>query len=302
MLEPGKLSSADLDNWSNLARQGKDGIHPVLIPKAFEGVQRYLWDADVLADLYPKLRVPVTIDLPQNGVPYASANAAHASIMHLSELATLLRNGTACYMNQVPLRYFPALAREIDFERLGIRNVKAVNIWIGLGTKSGLHFDPMDNMFAQIHGRKRVLLFAPCCSNSLYPFPDVPSKSQVDIENPDLVRFARFATCPYFSHVLEPGDLLYLPKGWWHYFSTDELSISVNCWHGDTLSTSERTSLYLAAGPKLITRWLYDFLWHGVFGRPYEQRLFSPVPLGVRSYRSLRSSLTGFRKRIIPAS
>lgn len=30
--------------------------------------------------------------------------------------------------------------------------------------------------------------------------------------------------------VLEPGDVLFVPRGWWHFVESLELSISVNVW------------------------------------------------------------------------
>ena len=41
------------------------------------------------------------------------------------------------------------------------------------------------------------------------------------------VEFGRAAFCDRCSQVLQPGDLLYLPKGWWHFVKSLSTSISV---------------------------------------------------------------------------
>jgi len=299
LLDPGQLCSADLEDWARSAKTRDGSPQPVIIPQAFAGVQRHLWDPEILADLYPKLRVPVTINLPGHGVPYVKNGASHVKVMLLSEFVELVRSGIPCYMNQVPLKYFPALNREMDFERLGIPRIRAINLWMGVGTRSGLHFDATDNMFAQIYGEKKVFLFAPQAARYLYPFPDVPTKSQVDPQNPDLERFPKFAACSAIAHTLQPGDLLYLPRGWWHFFAASGLSISVNCWHGRALGKLDRTHLLLAGGPKVVAQWVRDFLWYGVLQRPYEVRLFSPPPLGVQSYQRLRNLWVSLRKHTL---
>ena len=72
------------------------------------------------------------------------------------------------------------------------------------------HFDPDDGLLAVIQGRKDVRLF-PCDPDPLYPNP-LGSKgrtvqSQVDIDNPDLDRFPRFADVTGYTVTVLPGDM-----------------------------------------------------------------------------------------------
>ena len=151
-------------------------------------------------------------------------------------------------------------------------------------------------MFAQLYGSKRVLLIAPRFSRFLYAFPDAPTKSQIDPENPDLQRFPRFADCEQLRWTLKPGDLLYIPRGWWHFLATDEVSISANCWHGRSLKRFERARQFLAAGPKVFSCWARDFFWHGLLRHPCNHRLFSSAPLGLQSYQNMRHFVGRLRK------
>ncbi|NOK00897.1 MULTISPECIES: cupin-like domain-containing protein [Myxococcus] len=106
--------------------------------------------------------------------------------------------------------------------------------WLGpAGTVSAVHFDRQENFNAQISGRKKWTLYSPQDSRHLYyPALDMPTVifSPVDIEAPDARRFPRFAEAQPYETILEPGELLFIPAGWWHHVRTLELSISLNFW------------------------------------------------------------------------
>lgn len=107
-------------------------------------------------------------------------------------------------------------------------------LWISPSdTRAPLHQDLPENLYAQLVGKKRVTLFSPRESRHLYRQPlwsRLPNFSRVDAEAPDLERFPRFARAHPLTAELEPGDLLYLPRFWWHQMRSLELSISVSTW------------------------------------------------------------------------
>ena len=101
-----------------------------------------------------------------------------------------------------------------------------VAIWIGpAGTLTPLHHDWVNAAIAQVRGRKRFYLIppwhAPRVGNRDSRFADV------DCEAPDLARFPRFADARVYTVTLEPGELLFLPVGWWHQVRALEPSIGV---------------------------------------------------------------------------
>ena len=50
------------------------------------------------------------------------------------------------------------------------------------------------------------------------------------VEAPDLVAFPRFAEAKFEETVLRPGDVLFMPRGMWHYVRGLTTSFSVNFW------------------------------------------------------------------------
>lgn len=116
-------------------------------------------------------------------------------------------------------------------------------------TRSPLHRDPPDNLFAQIFGRKRFVLFAPDESRHLYPhrfWSGLPDFSRVDAERPDYVRFPRLRRARPVTCEVGEGEVLYLPRFWWHQVTSLERSASVNLWwaHGVRAGLARLGQLY----------------------------------------------------------
>ena len=117
----------------------------------------------------------------------------------------------------------PAYWREDDIAECGL--------WMGPGHQfTGLHFDEHDNMLVQVMGTKRVLLFPhgeaprlmPSISNTAIPFSPLESRRFDDPRR----RRARG-----YEVVIEPGDMLYIPAGYWHeVYGGPGRNLSVNFW------------------------------------------------------------------------
>ena len=106
------------------------------------------------------------------------------------------------------------------------------------------HYDSYDNLLCQVAGYKLVRMHAPSDTPRLYAVTaeskggNVISEvstaqgnvSAVDVEGPDLAAHPLFAEAKAFDAVLGPGDVLFIPKGWWHYVRAITPSLSLNCW------------------------------------------------------------------------
>uniref|UniRef100_A0A8C4UVG8 JmjC domain-containing protein 5 n=1 Tax=Falco tinnunculus TaxID=100819 RepID=A0A8C4UVG8_FALTI len=108
-----------------------------------------------------------------------------------------------------------------------------INAWFGPeGTISPLHQDPQQNFLAQVFGRKYIRLYSPQDSENLYPHESqiLHNTSQVDVEDPDLVKFPSFRKAAFQSCVLMPGQVLFIPVKYWHYVRSLDTSFSVSFW------------------------------------------------------------------------
>lgn len=105
--------------------------------------------------------------------------------------------------------------------------------WIGpAGTVTPLHCDYDDNLFAQLWGSKRVWLAPPHHDEFLYPREAnaVLFGSPFDPDRPDYERFPLARQAALVECVMRPGEMLYLPAGWYHQVSSLSFSLSCNRW------------------------------------------------------------------------
>lgn len=131
---------------------------------------------------------------------------------------------------------FSRLARDITEPRY-LKDITkqcyVTNLWFGGDKcKTPLHFDDKDNFFIQVFGEKRVLLFSPTQTEFLYQAhgEEYDYLSRVNVFDPDESQFPLFTEAEHSEVIVEPGDLLYIPEGWWHAVETLTTSISVNFW------------------------------------------------------------------------
>ncbi|WP_380876286.1 hypothetical protein ACFB49_08060 [Sphingomonas sp. DBB INV C78] len=99
--------------------------------------------------------------------------------------------------------------------------------WIGsAGTFTPLHHDLTNNLLFQIVGRKRILLVPPQETPRLYNDYHVYSQIR-DLAEPDIVaRFPKLSGLQVHQVVMEPGDTLFIPLGWWHQVTALDFSIT----------------------------------------------------------------------------
>jgi hypothetical protein len=114
-----------------------------------------------------------------------------------------------------------------------------LRMWVSAAdTAVPLHRDVAQNIFCQLVGRKRFLLYPAAATPWLYSHPfrsALTNYSRFDPERPDYARFPLSREVEPVDVVLGPGDALYLPTRWWHQVRSLDASLSMSFWWAEGL-------------------------------------------------------------------
>jgi hypothetical protein len=149
-------------------------------------------------------------------------------------LTEQLRRGATLVVDAVDELYQPLDDLAAGLERVFREHVQ-INAYAGWRTQRGfdLHWDDHDVFILQVTGRKRWSVYA---ATRPYPVARDIEPNQKPAEE------------PLWDAILEDGDLLYIPRGWWHVaVPLDEPTLHL------TVGIHNRTGLDLL-------RWLTDRL------------------------------------------
>lgn len=146
------------------------------------------------------------IDLILNGKIVSRTEVVNpAELFQPGKLLKFLQKGATLKFNNLQKRV-PEIAEFVSQLRyeIGYSNL-TVNAYSSFPGKQGFvsHYDPYEIFVMQIDGAKQWKVFPETLK---YPLESQPS-----------MYFEPPAAKPYLNTVLEPGDVLYLPKGHWHY-------------------------------------------------------------------------------------
>uniref|UniRef100_A0A453FMN3 JmjC domain-containing protein n=1 Tax=Aegilops tauschii subsp. strangulata TaxID=200361 RepID=A0A453FMN3_AEGTS len=123
------------------------------------------------------------------------------------------------------------------------RPFSSINFWMSRAhMRSSTHYDPHHNLLCVVAGCKKVTLWSPSASPFLYPMPvygEASNHSCVSIEEPDYSSYTRAKYMKEYSErvVLNCGDALFIPEGWYHQVDSDDLTIAINFWWKSRIMT-----------------------------------------------------------------
>ncbi|DBA89903.1 TPA: hypothetical protein ACH3X2_004395 [Trebouxia sp. C0005] len=181
----------------------------------------------------PETRISADAQLPLLGQHHEAQEQVSSS---------RLPQAVSGYLAQHPLfDQIPDLRNDIQepmYCALGEGEMQSINAWFGpAGTAAimqvtPLHHDPHYNLLAQVVGTKYVRLYHPKDSANLYPYQTglTQNSSQVEVDHPDFNAHPEFAKLVATECVLQPGQMLFIPPGWWHYVKALSVSFSVSFW------------------------------------------------------------------------
>lgn len=97
----------------------------------------------------------------------------------------------------------------------------------GITVRIHQDMDMSNVLLTQFYGRKRVVLVDPKYSKLLYKLP-FNTHSLVDLDNPDYVKYPALKHVEIYDCMLEHGDALFMPSGFWHYITYVDGGFSVS--------------------------------------------------------------------------
>ncbi|XP_030855882.1 HSPB1-associated protein 1 [Strongylocentrotus purpuratus] len=182
------------------------------------------------------------IDDPKvHGLKHSEESAHPTSEGSSNPLMFYDRSRYWCYADYKHMKQLfkncPSVLEDVRWRDLGFdRDGGQSTIWIGSeGANTPCHQDTYGfNLVAQIRGRKKWHLFPPSQTELMYPtripYEESSVFSQVNVRSPDLQHHPKFGRATPYVAVLHPGDILFVPKSWWHFVESLDTSISINCW------------------------------------------------------------------------
>jgi ribosomal protein L16 Arg81 hydroxylase len=122
--------------------------------------------------------------------------------LQTAEFTNLLAQGATLIVDAFDELYRPVRELAVALERVFRIGIRA-NLYAGWRTDQGfeLHYDNHDTFILQVAGRKHWKVYRP---TRLYPLDKDVEHAEEPIEE------------PIWDNILNDGDMLYIPRGWWH--------------------------------------------------------------------------------------
>ncbi len=172
---------------------------------------------------------------------FDNANPNHASAFTTPDLKMTFKEYAGTLLKDEPgtLRMFlfnmfkerPQLRKDFPCPSIfkGILGRMGFMFFGAKGVKVRIHQDmDMSNvLLTQFYGRKKVVLISPEYSRLLYKLP-LNTHSLVDLDRPDYIKYPGLRYVECMECVLNRGDTLFMPSGYWHYITYLDGGFSVS--------------------------------------------------------------------------
>lgn len=173
------------------------------------------------------------VNVFDNSIPKTSAYTGGDYQMKFSEFVTVIQKNEDCNLRLFLFNAFkhcPDLSKEFPCPAIfkGILDKVGFMFFGGKNTHVRMHFDiDMSNVLhTQFEGRKRVILISQEYNDLMYKTP-FNTYSIADFNVQDETKFPGLKYVKGYDILLEPGDTLFMPGGYWHYMIYLEGSFAV---------------------------------------------------------------------------
>lgn len=217
-------------------QRARRAARPILLDGLLDGEKPGGWTLEALRQRFGD-RVVSVIETTEGRIRKDARTGLDFDTVRFGDYADAVERGEAppSYVAVPPRDWLPELDAEFG-PPLYCRDAAWRNsrFWFGpSGTSVALHRDVAENIFFQLLGHKRFLIYAPAASPWLYSngfSSALPNFSRFDPERPDYASLPLSREVQPLEIVLGPGDALYLPSRWWHQVRALEVSASLNFW------------------------------------------------------------------------
>lgn len=133
--------------------------------------------------------------------------------------------------NQESMTELAGLFNDVGDFGIGYREPNSINtrshLWFGpKGAFTPLHHDLTNNMLVQIHGRKKVTIIP--AFQVPYIYNDKHVYSAIDFTSIDQNKFPLMKNIRPIEVILNPGEAVFIPIGWWHCVEGLDVSMSIS--------------------------------------------------------------------------
>jgi len=104
-------------------------------------------------------------------------------------------------------------------------------LWFGKQVLGPLHYDTINNLHGIVVGSKRFIFAGPDQTRHVYArraFEGLPHMSRASLREMDEQRFPRLRRVKAQDFTAEAGEIVFIPRGWWHEVITPDTTISVD--------------------------------------------------------------------------
>jgi hypothetical protein len=211
---------------------------PLIIRKATEtwpALQK--WTFDYLKETVGDITVPLYDSSKADPSKPINASAAEMKFGDYIDLIQKEPTDLRIFLFD-PIKYAPKLLEDYrsPSDLMGGFLDKYPNMFFGgKGSVTFLHFDiDLAHIFhTHFNGRKHVILFDYKWRERLYCIPFATyALEDYDLEKPDFTKFPALDGVEGQEAILEHGDTLFMPTGWWHWmkYLDGSFSISLRAW------------------------------------------------------------------------
>lgn len=225
---------------------------PVVIENYIQDWPAYSkWSLDYMKEVAGQKIVPLYDDRP---VDYKDGfNEPHAK-MKMHEYIDLIKKQPTNYRIFLwnILKEVPELQKDYKIPDFGIKLIKGLPMLFfgGKNSYTFMHYDiDLANIFHfHFQGKKHCILFDQKQNKYLYKIPNsLITREDINFSNPDFKKWPMLKKAKGYETILEHGQVLYMPEGYWHYmkYLTPGFSMSLRA---------------IARTPKNLLKAIYNIL------------------------------------------